>query len=176
MSAPAKPSGVTGSRGRFPGTDLPIWVMLVLVGLGVPRTVLEDLDIVAPGSSLLYYVLALVPFAAWVAVAVVRRSRRPFLDFLMVGAVYGLSLIVVHQALWSAGPSLGHNPPASAVDFANRFSQQWHELALRVYTSGIAMMIGIGSGLVVGLVALGAHAWRSKRAGRTREAAIPAHS
>jgi hypothetical protein len=144
-------------------TDLPMGLMLLLVGLGVPRTVLADLDIVPPESGLLYYFLALMPFAAWLSVAFVRRSRRPFRDFLMVGVLYGLSLVVIHQVLWSAGPSLGHNPPASAVEFADRFSGGWRDIALRGYTSVIAMIIGIGSGLVVSAVAVGSKLWRSRR-------------
>lgn len=154
-----------GSR-RFPGTDMPTWLMLLLVALAVPRTVLEDLGIVEPEGSLVYYFLALVPFAVWLGVAVVRRSRRPFLDFLMVGILYALSLVLVHQVLWNVGPSLGHNPPASAVAFADRFSAGWHDLALRGYTSGIALMIGIGSGLVIAVVALGVNAWKAKRGSR----------
>ncbi|MFU8854823.1 hypothetical protein ACNAW0_28220 [Micromonospora sp. SL1-18] len=147
----------------FPLTDMPAWLALLLVALGVPRTVLADLDIVAPESGLLYYILALTPFAVWLGVALARRSRRPFMDFVIVGALYGLSLVVIHQVLWGVGPSLGHNPPANAVEFADHFAGGWRDLALRAYTSGIAMVIGIGSGLIAGLVALGANAWRSKR-------------
>jgi hypothetical protein len=148
---------------RFPMTDLPTKLMALLIALGVPRTVLADLDIVPPESGLLYYFLALMPFAAWLAVAIVRRSRRPFRDHLMVGVLYGLSLVVIHQVLWGVGPSLGHNPPASAVEFADQFSGGWRDLALRGYTSGIAMIIGIGSGFVVGVVAVGSKLWRSTR-------------
>ncbi|MFI6831775.1 hypothetical protein ACIBG5_32045 [Kribbella sp. NPDC050241] len=155
---------------RFPATDLPTWLMLLLVALAVPRTVLEDLGIVEPEGSLFYYFLALVPFAVWLVVAVVRRSRRPFLDFLMVGVLYALSLVLVHQVLWNVGPSLGHNPPAGAVALADHFSAGWQDLALRGYTTGIALMIGIGSGLVVGIVALGANAWKSKRRSRANVA------
>ena len=36
---------------RFPLTDMPVWLMLVLVALGLPRTILADLDILAPESS-----------------------------------------------------------------------------------------------------------------------------
>ena len=151
---------------RFPMTDMPIWLMLVLVALGLPRTVLADLDIVAPESSLLYYVLALTPFAVWLVVAIVRPSSRPFADFLVLGVLYGLSLLVVHQLLWDVGPSLGHNPPESAVDFANQFSPAWRELATRAYSSGIAILIGVGTGLVGAVVAVGAHAWRRSRARR----------
>src|SRR3954453_517643 len=112
-STPPRPGQGVRHR-RFPLTDMPIWLMLVLVGLGLPRTVLADLDIIAPESSLLYYVLALTPFAAWSAIAIFRPSRRPFQDFLMLGVLYGLSLVLVHQVLWSVGSTLGHHPPQSA--------------------------------------------------------------
>jgi hypothetical protein len=158
---PNRPSGLAR---RFPATDMPAWLMLGLVGLGLPRTVLADLDIVPPESGLLYYVLALTPFALWLVVAVVRSSRRPLLDFLVLGVLYGLSLVLIHQVFWAVGPSLGHHPPESAVDFADQVGPAWRELALRAYTSGIAMVIGIGSGLVAAAVAVGARAWRSSRA------------
>ena len=152
---------------RFVLTDMPTWLMLLLVALGLPRTILQDLGIVAPGSSLLYYVLALTPFAVWLAVAATRRSARPFMDFLVLGVLYGLSLVVVHQVLWNVGPSLGHNSPASAVSFAEQFDPAWHEVALRGYTTAIAMVIGVGTGLVAALVAAVAHVWRSRRTRRS---------
>lgn len=144
-----------------------IGLMLGLVALGVPRTVLEDLGIVSPEGSPLYYVLALVPFAVWLAVAILRRSRRPFLDLLVLGVLYGLSLLVVHQLLWNVGPAAGHHRPQGAVAFAAGFPAGWHELALRTYTSGIAMMIGAGTGLVAAVTAWCAQRWRTWRtAGR----------
>jgi hypothetical protein len=159
VTAPDRPAR------RFPGTDLPVWLMLGLVALGLPRTVLADLGIVAPESSLLYYVLALLPFAVWLAVAVVHRSRRPFLDFLVLGILYGLTLVVVHQVLWDVGPSLGHQPPDGAVAFAAQFGPDWRGLALRGYTVLVALLIGLGTGAVTGLVAVLAGGWRS-RSGR----------
>jgi hypothetical protein len=68
--------------------------------------------------------------------------------------------------LWELGPSLGHNPPESAVEFANQFSLAWRELATRVYSSGIAMVIGVGTGLAAALVPVGPPAWRKRRARR----------
>jgi hypothetical protein len=70
---------------KFILTDMPTGLMLTLVAVGLPRTVLADLGIVAPESSLLYYFLALTPFAIWLAVAILRTSRRPFMDFLVLG-------------------------------------------------------------------------------------------
>ena len=173
ISGGTAPAGQSpGVARRFPGTDMPPWLIFGLVGLGLPRTVLADLDVVPPESGLLYYVLALVPFAVWLVVAVLRDSRRPFVDFLVLGILYGLSLLLVHQVLWDVGPSLGDHPPASAVDFADRFDSAWREVALRAYTSGIAMLIGIGTGLVAGVVAVGARTWRSRRSRLTQHGGV----
>lgn len=143
-------------------TDMRWTLMLVLVAIGLPRTVLADLDIVAPESSLLYYVLALVPFAVWLVVAVVRPTRKPVLDFLVVGVLYGLSLILVHQLLWNA-PGAGHSVPQSAIDFAEQVSPDARELVLRAYTAGISLVIGLGTGLACALVAAIAGRVRSSR-------------
>ena len=153
----------SGFARRFPGTDMPVRMVLALLALGLPRSILADLDVVEPESGLLYYVLALTPFAVWLAVAVGRRSRRPAGDFLVLGVLYGLSLIVIHQALWDVGPSLGHHPPASALAFADQFGEDWRDLALRTYTSAIAMVIGAGVGLVAAFIAVAAARWRRLR-------------
>ncbi|GAA1532070.1 hypothetical protein GCM10009678_13010 [Actinomadura kijaniata] len=157
LSPPAR-----GPGRDFPATDMPTGLMLGLVALGLPRTVLADLDIVAPQSGLLYYVLALTPFAAWLAVALVRRTRRPGRDFLMLGFLYGLSLLVVHQVLWTTGTTSGH-PPQSVADFADSLPAGWQEFILRSFSSGIAVTIGVGTGLVAAAIAWCAHAWRSRR-------------
>lgn len=156
-------SGDAGRRGRFPLTDMPTWLMLVLVALCLPRTILADLGVVEPEGSLLYYFLALVPFAVWVVVAIARRTRKPLADFLVLGVLYAISLIVVHQILWNAsGPGLGHNPPSGAVSFAKNFGDSYHDLAVRGYTIGISILIGVGTGLVIGIIALIAKLVRPK--------------
>lgn len=148
---------------RVPWTDMPAGLMAVLVAAGVPRTVLADLNVVPPESGPLYYLLALAPYGCWVAVAVLRRTRKPLADFVVLGMLYGLSLLIVHQLLWGAE---GHTVPQSARDIAAHFSPGLQELALRVYTSGIALIIGIGSGLIIGLLALTVHTWRARRGAR----------
>ncbi|MGH3349273.1 MAG: hypothetical protein ACRDXB_15660 [Actinomycetes bacterium] len=139
---------------RFPATDMSVGLVLILVAIGAPRTVLADLGIVPPNSGAVYFVLALAPFIVWLAVAVVRRSRRPFADFVMVGVVYGLTLVGIHQVTWGVGRSWGYRPPAAAFEFAARFDPGWYDIAARGYTCGIAMMIGVGTGLVVAVVAV----------------------
>lgn len=152
-----------GRSRRFPLTDIPVWLLAVLVGLGLPRTVLADLGVVEPESGLLYYLLALTPFVAWLGVAVLRRTDRPFMDFVAVGLVYGLSLVLVHQLLWSVAAPSAHSALAGAIRFAERFDAGLYEVALRGYTVIIAMVIGIGTGAVAAVVALVAQKVRSHR-------------
>lgn len=128
--------------GTVPGTG---WSWPVLAGLVVstlPRSVLAELGVVRPEGSALYYVLALAPFAFWLGLAVVRRTPTPLRDHLLAGAVYGVSLVVVHETL---GPPL-------------------RGLARHGSTVGIAMTIGLGAGLVAGLVAAAATWVRAIRA------------
>ncbi|MBC3192471.1 hypothetical protein H7X46_15505 [Pseudonocardia sp. C8] len=159
----------------FPLTDMPWLLMLVLVAIGLPRTVLADLDIVAPESSLLYYVLALAPFAAWLAVAVLRPTRRPVPDFLVLGVLYGLSLVLAHQLLWHA-PGAEHSIPQGAIDFARGFAPAGQELALRGYTAVVSLGIGIGTGLVAAVAAVIARTVRNARHRHLTRVTVPATS
>lgn len=151
-------------RRNLLGTEMPGWLLLVLIALGLPRTILADLGIVAPESSLIYYVLALTPFAVWLAVAVFRRTGSPLKDHLVAGTLYGISLVIVHEALWAVGSSLGHHPPQSAVGLAQQFSAPLRDLVLHGYTFVIAMMIGLSVGLIAGVVAAAAKRVRTIRA------------
>ncbi|HEV7652376.1 MAG TPA: hypothetical protein VGP26_29835 [Actinophytocola sp.] len=144
-------------------TDMPTWLMLLLVVVGLPRTILADLNVVPPESGILYYFLALAPYVAWVAVAIVRETRKPIADFIVLGVLYGLSLVLVHQVLWNAGAGEGQETPAAARSFAEGFSPGMQDLATRGYTVMIAMAIGIGSGIVVALIAFVAKLVRSRR-------------
>lgn len=145
------------------GTSLPGWLVLGLIAVGLPRTLLTDLGVVEPEGSWVYYVLALTPFAAWFVVALLWRSRTPIRDHLVTGTLYGFSLIVVHEALWSVSSSLGHHPPESAVRLADQYDSPLRELVLHGYTAGIAMMIGLGVGLTAAVVAVVANKVRARR-------------
>lgn len=144
-------------------TDMPTWLMLLLVAIGMPRTILADLNVVPPESGILYYILALAPFVAWIAVAIVRETRKPIMDFIVLGVLYGLSLILVHQVLWNTGVGEGKYPTQGALNFADNFSPSVHDLAMRGFSVMIALAIGIGSGIIVALIAFVAKLVRSRR-------------
>jgi hypothetical protein len=89
----------------------PILALVGLAALGLPRVILHDLHLIAEGSAV-NWVLALGPVALWVALAVVRRVPNPFLTVLVIGAIFGLMLVITHQVLWDTAfqgspPSIG---------------------------------------------------------------------
>lgn len=151
------------SRGIF-GSDMPLWIMLALVGLALPRTVLTDLGVIEPEGSLTYYVLALAPYAVWLTVAVIRRTRTPLRDHALVGTLYGLSLVLVHEMFWNVESSQGHNPPQEAIDLASGFDATAQTLVIHGYEFVVAMMIGVGSGVVMAVIVFVANRIRAVRA------------
>src|SRR5262245_46442431 len=95
MTTDDKPTTQTTNRASgwqrpFWLTDMPTWLMLTLVVIGMPRTILGDLNVVPPESGILYFVIALGPYAAWIAVAIFRETRKPIADFIMLGVLYWL--------------------------------------------------------------------------------------
>ncbi|GAA2760077.1 hypothetical protein [Actinopolymorpha rutila] len=77
----------------------------------------------------------------------------PIRDHLVAGTPYGLSLAVVHEALWTIGSSLGHHPPAGATSLAEKVGSSLRELVLHGSTFLIAMAIGLGVGLTAAILA-----------------------
>lgn len=118
----------------------------------VPRTLLNDLGLLTE-QTVPYFFLALVPYALWLGVALFRRSKKPFMDFLVLGILYSLTLIVIHQLLWNPDGSTGYQPPQAALDFGARVTTNFQTLAARGYTVVVSLIIGVGSGAALGLVA-----------------------
>jgi hypothetical protein len=77
--------------------DIPLMIVLGL--LAAPRAVLHDLDLIQEGTGL-NALLVFVPLLIWVVVAVT-RSPSPVRLLLGAGAVYGICLAVIHNALWN---------------------------------------------------------------------------
>lgn len=149
------------------GEPMPWWAVAGLAALGVPRTVLSDLGVIETDGSVLYFVLALGPYAVWLAVALVRRTSTPLRDHLLTGVLYGLCLVIVHELFWTAETSQGQSPPQAAIDLAAGYDAPISDLVIHGSEFLVAMMIGVGSGLVMALIALVVTMIRSRRVRRT---------
>ncbi|WP_181274242.1 hypothetical protein [Brevibacterium oceani] len=151
-----------GENARL-GVPMSWWTMVGLAALSLPRTVLSDLGVIETDGSVLYFVLALGLYTVWLAVAVLRRTSRPLRDHLLAGVLYGLSLVIVHELLWSFETSQGQNPSQAAIDLAARFESPLSDLVIHLSEFIVAMMIGVGSGLVTAFIALVAARVRARR-------------
>lgn len=121
--------------------------LLGLAATGLPRVILHDLHIIEEGSPVTW-ALALGPVALWIAVAVVRRVPNPFLTVLVIGAIFGLLLVITHQVLWDvafqgAPPSIG---------------QAGGTLLPRIAAIPLGLFTGAIMGAIGGLIAWGIQA------------------
>ncbi len=134
---------------------LPLIGLVGLALLAVPRVVLHDLRLVTEEHPLTW-LLALGPVVVWIAVAVAKRVPQPFLTLLVVGAIYGVFLMLSHLLLWDQlfgdrVPDLGG--PAG-------------EIVPRVATAFSSIFTGTLVGAVAGLAAWGISAILKRRAGQ----------
>ncbi|MDR5700166.1 hypothetical protein [Agromyces aerolatus] len=133
--------------------------ILALVGLaaiGVPRVILHDLHLLGEASGLTW-VLALGPVVLWIILAVVRRVPNPFLTVLVIGAIFGLMLVITHQLLWDVAfqgnpPALGDGPAASLLP--------------RIAAIPSGLFTGAIIGAIGGLIAWGIQAIAKRARGR----------
>jgi hypothetical protein len=128
----------TGTGSRL-GLSVPALVGLAL--LAVPRVVLHDLDLITEGTFV-NGLFVFVPPVVWILVVVLRRVPDPFGALVVVGAIYGVFLALVHQLLWEAAdlPAVASTPLAR----------------------GSAVIASLVTGTLVGVVA-GAVAWGISR-------------
>ncbi|MBB3663041.1 MULTISPECIES: hypothetical protein [Prauserella salsuginis group] len=121
--------------------------IVALAMLGAPRAIVHDLGPVAP---VLNGLLVFVPLAVWVAFVLWRRVPSPLLTLSAVGAVYGVVLGVVHQALWhvahAEAPELGGN-------LAGALSPALEAVVLRSAAFGSSVLTGLLTGVATGAVA-----------------------
>ncbi|MFC4072494.1 hypothetical protein [Actinoplanes subglobosus] len=78
--------------------------MIVLGLLAAPRAVLHDLGLIHERTGL-NALFVVVPLLIWIVVAVT-RPVSPVRLLLGAGVVYGISLAVVHNALWNGGSTV----------------------------------------------------------------------
>jgi hypothetical protein len=144
---------VQGPRHRL---GLPVWAIVGLAALAVPRILLHDLGVdVGPLGAA---VLAIGPSVVWVLVVLRARVASPVVTLLAVGAVYGVALGVVHNLMWDE--VFGDDPPTlnGVVD------DDLAEIPLRIATFVSSLFTGIVVGLISGLAASGLRAVARSRA------------
>lgn len=128
------------------GFSLP--ALLGLAALGVPRVILHDLHLITEGT-LVNWLLAVAPVAIWIALAVYRKVPKPFLTVLVIGALFGVMLVLTHQLLWDT--AFQGQPPSIGPDNSTLLPR------LAAIVSGLTTgaLIGAVGGLVAtGLLAL----------------------
>ncbi|GGD96547.1 hypothetical protein [Paenibacillus nasutitermitis] len=84
-------------RGRLNiRTDMPLVLLVVMAAIAIPRVVVENMQPLSLESSL-YKVLSIGPFIVYLAVALLRKNKRPLYDFIVLGMLIGLFVAITHQ-------------------------------------------------------------------------------
>lgn len=92
----------------------PLWFLLGLASIGLPRVIAHDMKWLEPGS-LVEALFALIPALIWIVVVCwkTKSASQAFYWLLSVGLGYGLLLAITHQIFWSITfthpPTLGGN-------------------------------------------------------------------
>ncbi|MFD1824522.1 MULTISPECIES: hypothetical protein [Mumia] len=133
-----------------PRLGLPVWAILLLAALALPRVVVHDLGVDV--GALAMAVLALGPPAVWVLVALRARVPSPVTTLVVVGLLYGIGLGVGHNLMWD---SAFEDDPALGGALEGDLPAGAEETLLRTATFGSSLFTGAVVGLVAGLVASG---------------------
>ncbi|MGH1564659.1 hypothetical protein [Mumia sp. DW29H23] len=137
-------------RENRPRLGLPLWALLLLAALALPRVVVHDLGIDVGG--LVTALLALVPPAVWVVVALRARVPSPVTTLVVVGALYGIGLGLGHNLMWD---SVFEDEPQLSGSLDGELPAAAEEILMRSATFGSSVFTGAVVGLVAGLVASG---------------------
>jgi hypothetical protein len=142
---PLNTTPTTNIAGPPHGRAFPLWLVLALAALAVPRVVAHDLRL-APPNGLINALLVFVPPLIWLAVILWRRPAHPFLTLMLIGFCYGVMLAIGHQIMWAA--AFGDNPPQLGGTLAGRLDPAVENLVLR----GAAFISSVVTGTVVGAI------------------------
>lgn len=129
----------------------PLWLILLLAALTVPRAVVHDLRLL-PFDTIFYSALAIIPWIIWLLIALFWKTKKPLLDFVMIGLTYGLLLALAHQILWDA--SWGDNLPRLHGNLEGKLDPTVESLLLRTAAFISSVITGLVTGLAFGLIAI----------------------
>lgn len=149
MTQPTPHPPAPAPRGRPLG--LPVSALVGLALLAVPRVVLHDLGLIHEGTGINALLVAAPPIA-WVVTVLAAGVRRPFVPVLVIGAISGVFLAVVHQLLW--GAAFGTNPPRLGGNLAG-LDPGVQDVVIRLFSIPSSLLTGAIVGAVAGLVAWG---------------------
>ncbi|MBB6670326.1 hypothetical protein H7C19_06455 [Cohnella nanjingensis] len=135
-------------RGRLNiRTDMPLVLLAVMAAIAIPRVVVEDLHLLSLESPL-YKVLSIGPFLVYLAVALLRKNKRPLYDYIVLGMLLGLFVAITHQITMEI--------PEYKVKWNDFFSPALEEIVVRfvIFIRMLAthFIIGIVFGLIASAV------------------------
>lgn len=150
--APAAPPPSPQPRNPL---GLPIWALVGLALLSVPRIFAHDLGI---DTGPIPAILTILPLVVWIAVVLRARVPSPILTLLVVGAIYGVALGLVHNLLWDQ--VFGDNGP-----MLGGLDEDLSEVPLRIAAFVSSVFTGVAVGVICGLIATGIRALSSRSRG-----------
>ncbi|WP_435769601.1 hypothetical protein [Nocardioides sp. SYSU DS0651] len=141
---------------------LPLWLVVGLAALAVPRIVLHDLG--TPVGPLVQALLTFGPPVVWVLVALRARVPSPVLTLVTVGTLYGCALALTHNLMWDTVFTDGD--PTLGGALAGELDEDTEEALLRTAAGVSSVFTGMVLGLISGLVASGIRQVTDRRRGR----------
>ena len=138
-----QPANSPAAARRARPLGLPFLALVGLAALGVPRVALHDLHLI-PQNGVITWLLALLPPAIWITVAVAKRVPRPFLMVFVTGVLFGAMLVITHQIFWNQAFD-GDAPPVGALPDA----------VIRLFAIPSGLFTGAAIGAIAGVIAWG---------------------
>lgn len=131
--------------------DMPLWLIVLLAAIAMPRVVVHDLHLL-PLDSFFYILLAVVPFIIYGSIAIFRDNKRPLYDFMIMGVCFGVFLATIHLITWDT--SWGSNMPKLGDNLEGVLAPEVERLFFQTATAFSSVMTGIVTGAVFGLIAV----------------------
>lgn len=128
---------------------LPLWGLIGLALLAVPRVVLHDLGVISEGT-IVNALFVFVPILIWIVVALWARVPNAFLTLLVVGIVYGIFLAAGHQIFWTA--QFDGQPPRLGGRLSD-LEPGISSIVVRVFAVFSSIITGAVVGAAAGLLA-----------------------
>jgi hypothetical protein len=130
-------------------TDMSLVLLVVLAAIALPRVIVVDLQLLSFESPL-YKALAVGPFLVYLAIALFRKNKRPFYDFIILGVLLGLFVAITHQITWD------ENISGLKGNLQGFFSPAVEEIVIRtvifIRIFATRLLVGVVFGLIASAV------------------------